>query len=306
MAFNAEEDAKTLRAAMKGLGTDEAAIIKVVANRSLAQRLEIKKTFKTSFGRDLIADLKDELSGNFEDAILALFQTAAEYDADSLHKAMKGAGTDESTLIEILASRNNAQITAIKAAYKAAHKKELEDAVISETSGDFKKFLVGLLQANRSEAATADAAKAAADAKDIHEAGVARWGTDESTFRRVLALRSAAELSAINAAYHKLAGHTLIDAIKNEFSGDAKTAMVSVVEALTSPDEYFAKRVHDAVAGLGTKDTQLIRVIVTRDEVNMPGIKAAYKKLYGKDMVQAIKDDTSGDYKKLLVELVSH
>ena len=40
------------------------------------------------------------------------------YDARSLRKAMKGMGTDEQCLIEILCSRSNKEITEIKAAYK--------------------------------------------------------------------------------------------------------------------------------------------------------------------------------------------
>jgi hypothetical protein len=38
----------------------------------------------------------------------------------------------------------------------------------------------------------------------------------------------------------------------------------------------------------------------------MPQIKQFYKQLYKKDMLQDIKDDTSGDYRKLLIELAGH
>ena len=57
-----EKDAEALRAAMKGLGTDEDAIIKIVANRTNAQRQKIKLFYKSSYGRDLVEDLKKELS----------------------------------------------------------------------------------------------------------------------------------------------------------------------------------------------------------------------------------------------------
>lgn len=94
--FNAEKDASTLRTAMKGFGTDEKAIINVLGNRSNEQRQLIKTQFKTMYGRDLIKDLKSELSGNFEDVILSLMMLPVEYDANELHKGIQGLGTDES------------------------------------------------------------------------------------------------------------------------------------------------------------------------------------------------------------------
>ena len=85
-----------------------------------------------------------------------------------------------------------------------------------------------------------------------------------------------------------------------------KKLLKTIVYAIINPSEYFATRVNKAVKGLGTDNKLLIRIIVTRAEIDMPQIKEAYKKLYNKDMVEAIKSDTSGDYKKLLVELCSH
>ena len=75
---------------------------------------------------------------------------------------------------------------------------------------------------------------------------------------------------------------------------------------IINPSEYFATRVHYAVKGAGTKDTLLMRILITRDEIDMEEIKQAYQRLYNKDMVKAIESDTSGDYKRLLVELCSH
>jgi annexin A7/11 len=68
--------------------------------------------------QDLVDELKSELSGDFEKVILGLMMTPADYDAYCVKDAVKGLGTDERALIEVLCSRNNEQMQAMKAAYK--------------------------------------------------------------------------------------------------------------------------------------------------------------------------------------------
>ena len=300
------EDAQALRKAMKGLGTDEKAIIKIIANRTNAQRLEIKEIYEQTFKRDLIKDLKSELSGNFEKAVLALFVPPIEYDVDQLYTAMKGLGTNEDTIIEILASRDEDRLNQIKLKYKEKYKISLETAFENETSGNFKKFLISLLKGGRSKNLNPDINTCKIKAQALYESGVNKWGINSDIFNQVFAYSSKFELAFICREYYKLYGHSIIDAINNNFKGDIKKLLLSIIHAIINPSEYFATRINDAIKGLGTKDKLLIRVIVTRDEIDMPMIKRYYKQLYGKDMIDDIKKDTSGDYKRLLIELIDH
>ena len=84
-------DAEVLRKAMEGFGTDEATLIKVVANRTNSQRQVIKGQYKAMYGRDLVEDIKKECHGKLEDALVALFTDPIEFDADTLRNAMSGA-----------------------------------------------------------------------------------------------------------------------------------------------------------------------------------------------------------------------
>jgi annexin A7/11 len=68
--------------------------------------------------KDLIEDLKSELGGKFEDVIVGLMDPPVDYLCKQLHKAMKGFGTDEQSIVEIICSRNNKEIKEIVTAYE--------------------------------------------------------------------------------------------------------------------------------------------------------------------------------------------
>ena len=301
-----DEDAASLRKAMKGFGTDEKAIIKIIANRTNRERLAMIDSFKRQFNRDLLKDLKSELSGKFEDATLALFKDPIEYDCYSLNKAMKGAGTNEDTLIEILATRPNYYINDIKQKYRLLYSKTLEEHLSSELSGDLKKVMLTLASAFRSTNTNADITDCTNKVEQLYKAGEKRLGTDEKVFYDILTKASPEEIKMMDKLYTQKYNHGLLKAIDKEFSGDLKKLLKTMIHVSLNPAEYFATRVNDAIKGVGTKDTLLIRILVTRDEIDMPQIKAEYRRLYNRDMVKDIEKDTSGDYKRLLVELASH
>lgn len=290
---------------MKGLGTNEKEIVNVLCELSAEQRNSLVLQFKTMYGKDLIDDLKSELGGTLEDCVIALMRTPLEYDAWSLRNAMKGVGTDESTLIEILATRSNAQIAAIKAKYAEMFKRDLEKDIISETDGKFKRMLVSLTAGGRSEDPTVDPAKAAAKAKQLHDAGEGRWGTDESEFNAVLVSSSYAMIRAIAAEYVALGGgNSLVKAIEKECSGDLKAGFRALVESVVDTGGFFAQRIHEACAGMGTNDEDLIRLVIMRSEVDMQEVKQRYVEIFGKTLAKTIKSECSGKYETILLRLI--
>uniref|UniRef100_A0A8C6VXW8 Annexin n=1 Tax=Nothobranchius furzeri TaxID=105023 RepID=A0A8C6VXW8_NOTFU len=297
------KDVEVLRKAMKGFGTDEQAIIELLGSRSNKQRVPLLRAYKTSYGKDLIKDLTSELSGDFRKLVLSLLKTPAEFDASELRSAMKGAGTDEACLIEILSSRSNEQIKEINRLYKAEHKKSLEEAIQSETSGHFRRLLISLAQGNRDERETVDASLAQQDAQALYAAGENKLGTDESKFNAILCARSRAHLRAVFYEYQRMCGRDIENSISREMSGDLESGMLAVVKCIKNTPAYFAERLYKAMKGLGTKDRTLIRIMVSRSEVDMLDIRQEYIKNYGKSLYTHISGDTSGDYKKLLLKL---
>ncbi|KAM9315057.1 annexin A5b isoform 2-T2 [Pholidichthys leucotaenia] len=299
--FNANADAETLYKAMKGLGTDEDAILQLLTARSNAQRQEIKASYKTLFGKDLIDDLKGELGGKFETLIVGLMSPPIAYDVTSLRNAIKGAGTDEKVLVEILASRTPQQVKDIIAAYRQEYDDDLEEDICGDTSGHFKRLLVILLQANRQTGI--QQGNIESDAQALFKAGEEKFGTDEQSFVTILGNRSAEHLRKVFDAYMKLSGYQMEETIQRETSGNLRDLLLAVVKCARSVPAYFAETLYYAMKGAGTDDNTLIRVMVSRSEVDMLDIRAEFRKMFASSLHSKIKGDTSGDYRKALLLL---
>lgn len=288
---------------------------------------EIVKGFKQSYGKDLVNDIKSETRANFEAILVALCTPLTQFYCQELRTAMVDLGTDEDCLIEVLCSLTNQEINDIKMCYHRMYGSILEQDLVGETSGNFKRLLVSLCNASRDESGRIDANSARVDAQELLKAGVARFGTDESEFNRILCQRNFEQLKLVCQEYQSLAGHSLEKAIKKEFSGDIEDGLLAILDCVNNKHEFFAKRLHKSMAGLGksfkiselpfvkvrkfglsllklniiqifirifikilgTNDAQLIRLVVTRCEIDMVEIKEAFQRKYGKTLKSFIK-----------------
>ncbi|OQV25456.1 Annexin A4 [Hypsibius exemplaris] len=304
--FNPEAECKALHKAMKGLGTDEKAIIEILTRLGLSQRLQLLTIYKTMFGKDLISHLKSELSGHLEDTVVAMLQPPEIFDATSLHDAISGAGTNEDTLIEIIFSRSNAELNAIKGAYKFLYKRDLENDIASDTSGHFKRIMIAGLTGARQEGNQVDIAKAQADAKDLQAAGPKKWGTDESTFITIFSLRSLAHLKVVFDEFNRLTSTNIEKVIKEEMSGNFESSFLAIAKIVNNKNAYFAELLYKAMKGAGTKDKKLVRIVVSRCEKDLGSIKQEFVRMYGKTLESFIASDISGDFKKIILALVNY
>ena len=135
--------AEQLRDAMAGLGTDENAIYAALAGRSAAETASIALAFKRLTGKELMAELQDELSQSELMKLGALSPEAAKTPqvqaaqiAGQLRDAIAGPGTNEEAVLAALNGRDPAMVAEIKQAYKKLTGETLEAALRGDLSGD--------------------------------------------------------------------------------------------------------------------------------------------------------------------------
>ena len=308
MESNPVEDARQIQLILSGKEKDDDKLIKLVTSRTNEERLKIKDEYNSTFNSDLINDLKKAYSFHFEDVLVGLFCSPVDYDCYHIRKAVKGLGTNENTLIEILSTRDKKHIEKMKLRYKELYPgRDMVQDIKNDTSGSFWKVLSTLLESNRDddENKVLDKEKCKEDAKNLYQAAQTKTNHVE-IFTEIFTKRTKYELIEIGRIYHQISKNSILQDIQNLFSGDTKNALEGIIYGILSPSEYFAKILYKSMKGLGTSDTTLIRVMISRNEIDMPQIKQYYRNLYNKDLVSAIKGDTSGNYQKILVELATH
>ena len=136
-------DAKNLYEAMKGSGTTEKTIVDILTRRTYRQRREIAIVFYTMYDYDFRSWLFGEISGLFGAIVKALMYSPPPMLAGHLLWAVKGSGTAEQTLIEILVPANGIEMIQMKDSFKRQSSYSLRYYIRQDISGEplFNSFL---------------------------------------------------------------------------------------------------------------------------------------------------------------------
>lgn len=306
--FDAEEDAEALHKAMKGAGTDEDTVIAILTSRTKSQRRQISTRYMAKYKKDLLKELEGEvlLSGNLLTTIQHLMWKRSVLDAQAIRKAIKGFGTDESVLIEILCTQSSREINEIKKEYNELFKRDLVNDIKNETSSEFKHFLLAILKGLRvPDTGTVVAEAAETDAKQLLAIQVKNWNPSNPTFLDIFTQRSYQHLFYLfKQCWPKLIKEDLIESIDRNCKGTLKRGLKTIVRFSTLvPPQYYAAQTRDALVAKNVEDKQLIYIMTTRSEVDLIDIKEEYNKMYKKTLVKQIEEVTSGKYKKILVSI---
>ena len=128
--------AQILRRAMKGLGTDEMAIIRVIATHGWRERAAIAESFCAQYGMTLDRELSKELSFNLKKLIKGAFTDRYVYWAQKIDDAIRGAGTDDKRLIQLVIMMNDEDTRILNQVYRQMFNRDMFTAIQRDISNN--------------------------------------------------------------------------------------------------------------------------------------------------------------------------
>uniref|UniRef100_A0A673K2C5 Annexin n=1 Tax=Sinocyclocheilus rhinocerous TaxID=307959 RepID=A0A673K2C5_9TELE len=243
--FRPERDVTVLHTALEK--KDVSTIVRLLTNRSNAQRRSLAQVYKNFSQKELDASLKKVLSGDLQSLILELMMIPEQFEAHRLRKAMEGAGTDEETLLEMLCTRMPQQLSDIRAAYSQEYKRDLEKDLISETSGDFSKLIVALLKVRSVVTPVLNLASLSEELKNKKPAA--------DIWIKLLTTRNPDHLRTVLEELEFEKGQTVEDALEGHFkgvlSGDLKKGLKTLVQCIQNQYLFLAQRLQTMKVSLG-------------------------------------------------------
>ncbi|KAK3292987.1 uncharacterized protein B0H64DRAFT_204140 [Chaetomium fimeti] len=305
---NTATDAEDLRRAMKGMGCDEKALIRVLTSPQYANPWALQqlvRDYNSRFIRNLTEDITSETRSDLETALLALLRGPLGHDVFLLDKALNRMGTDEDTLMDVLLNRSNADMRAIVAEYKRTTHRELLTDIKEDVDDALFRLCSMLLAGTRAEdAAPVLAHEIDAKVTELQRATEGMIGANAVSVAQIFASSNSAQIAALADAYMRKYHRRLEDVIEKEFRGDMEDALLRML--LAGQNRAMADALRLRAALMKRKDKLFINRMISLywDFPRLAAAKEAYRKKYGSALAKDVRDVFKGDHEAVLLALL--
>merc|ERR1711911_276754 len=126
----------------------------------------------------------------------------------------------------------------------------------------------------------------------------------KNVFVDLFTTRSFNHLNAVFEMFTSEYEHTLESVIKSTLSGDFQRLILNIVKYSQNKAVYFAQRLSDSMSKRKVDNMTLMRLIISRCEIDLGDIKVEFKNLYKKDLATLVSKKTSKDFEKGLLQLI--
>uniref|UniRef100_H3CI33 Annexin n=1 Tax=Tetraodon nigroviridis TaxID=99883 RepID=H3CI33_TETNG len=273
--FDPRSDASNLQSSVEAKKVDKDVIIAILVKRNNEQRQKIKVLYENMAGKRLDKDLKSCLRSDLEDVSLALLMPA-HFDAYQLRKATKVQGGSFHAILTSTVGHSSAGVSVF---YNTMALKQLH-----HWSFTFDKQPIYPVEQVRPHSCSSGTHPAVLQQ-------LSQKYNKKTSFLKWLAFQQYAALSDIS----------LPKALDLKLKGDIEDCLIDIVKCAWNTPAFFAEKLHSAMKGHGTRDNTLIRILVSRSEIDLKKIIDEYRGMYNIRLQEDIKNDTKGHYREVLL-----
>ncbi|XP_027339454.1 annexin D8-like [Abrus precatorius] len=225
--------------------------------------------------------------------LIAAKDSSPYEDAETIKKACKGFGTDESSLISILAHRNVAQRKLVRQAYEEIYHEDLIQQLKSELSGSFERAICNW---------TMDPAER--DASLINEALKKERVPNYRVIIEIACTRTSEEFLAVKRSYQFLYKHCLEEDVASTTIGDIRRLLAAVISTYRYDGDEFdesmahseANIVHQIIEKKAFNDDEIIRILSTRSKKQLCATFSIFRNMYGTTITKGLLGTPSDEY----------
>ena len=277
------------------------------------ERQLIRSYFKKTYNHPIQNDIKEKFTGDLsllQEIMINMFDTPYEYDARELRKALSDSlGDEDDTIIEIFSSRPKDHLNTVDLAYSKFFETSLKDELKNQLPKQFAEFLLLLMDSDRPDEQTLSGDEAYEIAQEIIKNGTKVYASDAELFKKVFVEKSRIDLILVSRAYYELTEKCLYEAFEEEnvvaksiFNDEeeekkVRNKNIKLIKALIftviTPAEFFAKKLITALKELTTDINTLIRIMITRREIDMDAINEYYSKETNSDLKNDVENEST-------------
>ncbi|KZV19579.1 hypothetical protein F511_13465 [Dorcoceras hygrometricum] len=144
-------EAAKLHDAIVAKKLDDEELVLVLSIRNMFQLRQTFKFYKDDYGKSIDQDIMACGKGTLESIVKVAvwcIDAPEKHFSEVIKASIVGFGTDEDSLSRAIVSRAEIDLMKVRGEYFEANKSSMDNAVIDDTSGDYKDFLMTLLGAN--------------------------------------------------------------------------------------------------------------------------------------------------------------
>ncbi|KAJ3677048.1 hypothetical protein LUZ60_002772 [Juncus effusus] len=282
---------------------------RVLACRTRTERRQIKESYRSMFGEDLVQKIQEAYMSNPKNEMCNMLYMwmlePSERDAMLVRYAVEKSSIDYKALLEIYTRKKSDSLFFTKQTYFAKFKRNLDQDICTEPSHPFQKILVALATSNWSHNDGVSQHIAKCDAKRFYEAGKGSM-INESVILEIISKRSIPQLRLAFTSYKHIYGRDFTKTLKGS-CGEFEESLKLAVKCIYTPSEYYSKILHKCMKGACVDKRVLSRVILGSEDFSMGEVKQQYEKKYGIKLENAISDSLpQSDFTEFIVALISY